>query len=46
MYQVGPGEKVLVRPADIEEFLTRQQAPQVDLNAMVEEVVAEIKVKV
>ncbi len=38
-YQAGPREKVLVRPGDIEQFLTRKQAPTPDLGAMVEEVV-------
>ena len=37
-YQAGPREKVLVRPGDIDQFLTRNQAPTRDLGAMVEEV--------
>lgn len=37
IYQAGPREKVLIRPADIDRFLTRQQVPHQDLNAMVEE---------
>ena len=37
-YQAGPREKVLVRPGDIEQFLTRKQAPTPDLGAMVEDV--------
>lgn len=39
-YQAGPREKVLVRPSDIDQFLTRKQAPTPDLGAMVEEVLA------
>ncbi len=38
IYQAGPREKVLVRPGDIEQFLTRKQAPTPDLGAMVDEV--------
>ncbi len=37
-HQAGPRGKVLIRPCDIEAFLTRQQAAKPDLNAMVEEV--------
>jgi len=37
-YQAGPREKVLIRPTDIDAFLTRQQAQGPDLNAMVEDV--------
>ena len=37
-YQVGSRGKVLIRPCDIEAFLTRQQAAKPDLNVMVEEV--------
>ncbi len=39
-YQAGPREKVLVRGGDIQQFLTRKQAPTPDLGAMVEEVLA------
>ena len=39
-YQAGPREKVLVRPSDIDQFLTRKQVPTPDLGAMVEEVLA------
>jgi phage terminase Nu1 subunit (DNA packaging protein) len=38
VHQAGPREKVLIRPADIDAFLTRQQVPQPDLKAMAEEV--------
>lgn len=42
-YQAGPREKVLIRPTDIDAFLTRQQVPVPDLNAMVEEVMKSLK---
>lgn len=38
IYQAGPREKVLVKPSDIDQFLTRKQVPVPDLGAMVEEV--------
>jgi excisionase family DNA binding protein len=38
-YQAGPGSKVLIRPTDIEAYLTRQQANTPNLNALVDEVV-------
>ena len=41
-YQAGPGSKVLIRPGDIEEFLTRQEANAPNLNALVDEVVKEL----
>ncbi len=37
-YQAGPRAKVLLRAADIEAFLERQQAAKPDLIAMLEEV--------
>jgi hypothetical protein len=37
-YQAGPRERVLVRPVDIEHFLTRQQKPSPNLDEMVDEV--------
>jgi excisionase family DNA binding protein len=37
-YQAGPREKVLIKRADIESFLTRKQKPVLDLNAMIDEV--------
>ena len=37
-YQAGPREKVLIRPRDIEAFLTRKQVRHVDMRAVVEEV--------
>jgi hypothetical protein len=41
-YQAGPREKVLIRPADIDGFLTRRQA-RPDLDAMVEDVLKTVK---
>ncbi len=37
-YQAGPRGKVLVRPGDMDQFLTRRQVTKPDLDAMVEEV--------
>jgi predicted site-specific integrase-resolvase len=42
-YQAGPREKVLVRPADIDAFLTRRQVQQVNLNALVDEVLGDLR---
>ncbi len=42
-YQASPRSKVLLRPSDIELFLTRQQVERPDLNAMVEEVFASVR---
>ena len=42
-YQAGPREKVLIRPADIDGFLTKSQAHPVDLDAMVEDVFKSLK---
>jgi predicted site-specific integrase-resolvase len=38
VYQAGAREKVLIRPADIDQFLTRQERSPVNLDAIVEEV--------
>jgi hypothetical protein len=38
IFQAGPRAKVLIRPVDIEAFLTRQQAPAPDLDAMMNDV--------
>lgn len=35
VHRHSPGGKILVRPADIEAFLSAHQKPQLDLNAMV-----------
>jgi excisionase family DNA binding protein len=37
-YQAAPREKVLIRPEDIDTFLARRQAAQVNLAAMVDNV--------
>ena len=42
-YQAGPREKVLIRPTDIEVFLTRQQVCKADINSMVNEVLRGLK---
>ena len=41
-YQVGPGSKVLIRPGDIEAYLTRYQANPPNIDALVDEVVNEL----
>ena len=41
-YQAGPRTKILVRPADIERFLTRKQVNPVDLDAIVDEVMGQL----
>lgn len=38
IYQAGLREKVLIKPSDIDQFLTRRQVAKPDLNVMVEEV--------
>lgn len=45
-YHAGAGTKRLVRTADIEQFLTRQQTAKPDLNRMVDEVSRDLVVKV
>ncbi|WP_447603818.1 helix-turn-helix domain-containing protein [Nitrospira sp. Nam80] len=42
IYQAGPREKVLIKPSDIERYLTRKQQAQLDLNAVVDGVLAEM----
>ena len=44
-YQEGPRSKVLIRPGDIEQFLTRQQTAKPELDRMVEEVLDELKTR-
>jgi len=44
-YQAGPRTKVLIRPADIENFLTRQQHQTTSLDALVNETLAELGAK-
>ncbi len=41
-YQAGPRSKVLIRPSDVEQFLTRQQAQKRDLDKMVNEVIEDL----
>ncbi len=41
-YQAGPRSKVLIRPSDIGQFLTRQDAAKPDLNTMVDEVMNDL----
>ena len=38
IYQAGPREKVLIRPADIDQFLTRRQQTPINLDALVNDV--------
>lgn len=39
VYQEGQRTKVLIKPSDIDRYLTRKQRPQLDLNALVDDVV-------
>lgn len=39
-YQAGPRTKVLIKPGDIDAFLTKHKASTVDLDKLVEDVVA------
>jgi len=41
-YQAGPREKILIRPADIDQFLTRRQRQSPDLDILVDEVMREV----
>ena len=41
-YQAGHRTKVLIRPMDIDQFLTRRQVPQVDIKALVDEVLHDL----
>jgi len=38
-YQEGQRTKILIRPTDLEEFLTRRQAPKPALDMLVQEVI-------
>ena len=42
IYQAAPRSKVLIRPTDIEAYLTRQQASPPNIDALVDEVVKEL----
>jgi hypothetical protein len=41
-YQAAFRSKVLIRPGDIEEFLTRQKVVQPELNGLVDEVMKDL----
>ncbi len=41
-FQAAPRTKILIRQRDVDEFLTRQLKAQVDLNAMVDDVIKEV----
>jgi excisionase family DNA binding protein len=41
-YRVGGRGKVLVRPADIDQFLTKEAVSQFDLDRVVDDVVASV----
>ncbi len=41
-YRACARGKVLIRPVDIDQFLTREAVPQVDLERVVDEVVADV----
>jgi hypothetical protein len=43
VYQGTTRGKVLIRPTDIDSYLTRRQTRQVDLDAMVDEVLQDIQ---
>ena len=42
-FQEGPRTKVLIRPGDIEEFLTRRQVPKANVDMMIEEVIRDLQ---
>ena len=44
-FQAAPRSKVLIKPEDVENFLQRRCKTQIDLNAMADEVMAEIVAK-
>ncbi len=44
-FQEGPRTKVLIRPSDIEQFLTRQQVSKPSLDALVEETLQDLDSK-
>ena len=45
-YQEGQRTKILIRPTDLEEFLTRRQAPKSNLDDMVDTVMSELKAEI
>ncbi len=42
-WQAGPRSKVLIRPEDIENFLTKGEKTEEDLGRLVEEVIQELR---
>ena len=42
-YQEGQRTKILIRPTDLEEFLTRRQVPKSNLDVMVAEIFKELR---
>jgi predicted site-specific integrase-resolvase len=42
VYQSMPGGKVLVKPQEIDQFLQKRQAPQIDVDALVNETLKEM----
>ena len=42
VYQAGPREKVLLKPCDIDRFLTRRKTQPIDLNQLVDEVMGDL----
>jgi excisionase family DNA binding protein len=42
-YQAGHRTKVLIRPTDIDQFLTRRQATKVDIDTLVENTLREMQ---
>jgi predicted site-specific integrase-resolvase len=45
VYQAGPRAKVLIRCRDIEDFLTKRQAPKPALDALVDATMKELRVR-
>lgn len=45
VYQAGPRTKMLIKPRDIDQFLTRKQVKPVDVKAMVDEVWASLQAR-
>jgi len=42
IYQAGPREKVLLKPCDIDRFLTCRKTHPIDLNQLVDEVMGDL----
>jgi hypothetical protein len=45
VHQAGPREKVLIRPNDIDRFLQRKKQPQIDVGAMADQILQEMKLQ-